>query len=134
MDEINTLQDVADSLGLNYMAIWHMSEFGMINETEIIEDLKNGLIFEWLTFIDCYTDSNTNNFEEKVFKLLLKVLGNNMELILTPEELACMVNDSDYAGTMAAIVFSDNDIELERIPIRLNLNQYLFFLEIGAQN
>ena len=52
MDEINTLQNAAYSLGINYMAIWHMSEFGVVNETEITEDLKNGLLFEWLTFID----------------------------------------------------------------------------------
>ncbi len=67
----DTLRDVTVNFGINYMAAWHMIEFSVMNETQIAEDLKSGLIFEWLSFIDRYTDSNTNNFAEAIMKLFL---------------------------------------------------------------
>ena len=132
-EEIHTLQDVSRILGINYMAVWHMSEFNVFNETEISEDLNNGLIYEWLQFIHDHTDSNTNDFEEAVIKLFLDLLGENMELILLADELDRMMEDSDYAGIMAVIIQDSSNNEIERIPIRLKLRQYILFLEIGSK-
>ena len=132
-EEINTLQDASRVLGINYVAVWHMTQFGVINETAIIEDLTNGLLYEWLEFIDDYTDSNTNDFEEAVIQLFLDLLGDNMELILLADELDRMITDRDYAGVLAAIIQDSSNNEIERIPIRLKLRQYILFLEIGSK-
>ena len=45
-EEINTLQDASRVLGINYIAVWHMTQFGALNETAITEDLSNGLLLE----------------------------------------------------------------------------------------
>ena len=132
MDEINTLQNAADSLGINYMAIWHMSEFGVVNETEITEDLKNGLLFEWLTFIDLYTDSNTNNFEEAVMKLFIDELSDEVSINLPPEELQLMIDDQKYAGNIEVLNFDDQERLTSTITIRLNLTQYIDLLELAV--
>jgi hypothetical protein len=132
-EEINTLQDASRVLGINYVAVWHMTQFGVINETAIIEDLTNGLLYEWLEFIDNYTDSNTNDFQEAVIKLFLDLLGDNMELILLTDELQRMKADSEHAGFMVAVILDENYNEKERIPIRLKLDQYILFLEFGSK-
>ena len=132
MDEINTLQNAADSLGINYMAIWHMSEFGVVNETEITEDLKNGLLFEWLTFIDLYTDSNTNNYEEAVMKLFIDELSDEVSINLPPEELQLMIDDQKYAGNIEVLNFDDQERLTSTITIRLNLTQYIDLLELAV--
>ena len=132
-EEINTLEDASRVLGINYIAVWHMTQFRVVNETAIIEDLTNGLLFEWLEFIYNYTDSNSNDFEEAVIKLFLDLLGENMELILLADELDRMMEDSDYAGIMAVIIQDSSNNEIERIPIRLKLRQYNLFLEIGSK-
>lgn len=132
MDEINTLQNAADSLGINYMAIWHMSEFGVVNETEITEDLKNGLLFEWLTFIDLYTDSYTNNFEEAVMKLFIDELSDEVSINLPPEELQLMIDDQKYAGNIEVLNFDDQERLTSTITIRLNLTQYIDLLELAV--
>jgi hypothetical protein len=132
MDEINTLQNAADSLGINYMAIWHMSEFGVVNETEITEDLKNGLLFEWLTFIDLYTDSNTNNFEEAVMKLFIDQLNDEVSINLPPEELQLMIDNQKYAGNIEVLNFDEKERVTSTITIRLNLTQYIDLLELAV--
>ena len=132
MDEINTLQNAADSLGINYMAIWHMSEFGVVNETEITEDLKNGLLFEWLTFIDLYTDSNTNNYEEAVMKLFIDELSDEVSINLPPKELQLMIDDQKYAGNIEVLNFDDQERLTSTITIRLNLTQYIDLLELAV--
>jgi hypothetical protein len=132
-EEINSLLDASRVLGINYIAVWHMTQFGVVNETAITEDLSNGLLYEWLEFIYDHTDSNTNDFEEAVIKLFLDLLGENMELILLADELDRMTADSDYAGIMAVIIQDSSNNEIERIPIRLKLRQYILFLEIGSK-
>jgi hypothetical protein len=134
MNEINTLKDATDLLGINYMAAWHMTQFGVVNETAITEDLNNGLLFEWLDFIYNHTDSNTNNLEEEVIKLFLDMLGEHMELILLTDELERMMADNEHAGFMVAVKQDENNNEIERIPIRLKLSQYILFLEIGSKS
>ncbi len=133
MNEIYTLKDATDLLGINYMAAWHLQEFSVFNETEIQEDLNRGLIYEWLQFIYDHTDSNTNNHEVAVIELFLKLLGDNMELILLTDELQRMKADSKHAGFMVAVKQDENYNEIERIPIRLKLDQYILFLEIGSK-
>ena len=133
MNEINTLKDATDLLGINYIAAWHMTQFGVVNETAITEDLNNGLLFEWLDFIYNHTDSNTNNLEEEVIKLFLDMLGEHMELILLTDELERMMADNEHAGFMVAVKQDENNNEIERIPIRLKLDQYILFLEIGSK-
>ena len=64
-----TLKNVTQSLGISYIAAQHMYNMSAINETYISEDLANGLLYEWLTFINDYTDSYTNNFEQEVHNL-----------------------------------------------------------------
>jgi hypothetical protein len=132
MDEINTLQNAADSLGINYMAIWHMSEFGVVNETEITEDLKNGLLFEWLTFIDMYTDSNINNLEEAVMKLFIDQLSDEVSINLPPEELQLMIDNQKYAGNIEVLNFDEKERVTSTITIRLNLTQYIDLLELAV--
>ena len=132
MDEINTLQNAADSLGINYMAVWHMSEFNVLNETEVIEDLRNGLLFEWLTFIDRYTDSNTNNLEEAIMKLFIDQLSDEVSINLPPEELQLMINDQKYAGNIEVLNFDDQERLTSTITIRLNLTQYIDLLELAV--
>jgi hypothetical protein len=134
MNEINTLKDATDLLGINYMAAWHMTEFGVVNETAITEDLNNGLLFEWLDFIYNHTDSNTNNLEEEVIKLFLDMLGEHMELILLTDELERMMADNEHAGFMVAVKQDENNNEIERVPIRLKFSQYILFLEIGSKS
>ena len=132
MDEINTLQNAADSLGINYMAVWHMSEFNVLNETEVIEDLRNGLLFEWLTFIDRYTDSNTNNLEEAIMKLFIDQLSDEVSINLPPEELQLMIDDQKYAGNIEVLNFDDQERLTSTITIRLNLTQYIDLLELAV--
>lgn len=131
MSEINTLKDAADKLGINYMAVWHMSQFNVLNETEIIEDLKNGLLFEWLTFIDLYTDSVTNNFEEAIMKLFIDELSDEVSINLTPEELQLMLDDQKYAGNIEVLNFDDQERVTSTITIRLTLSQYIDLLELA---
>lgn len=131
-DEILTLQNVTTALGINYMAAWHMSEFNVLNETEIIEDLRNGLIFEWLTFIDKYTDSYVNNHEEAVMKLFLDELSDEVSINLTPEELKLMIDDLKYAGNIQVLNFDNQNRLTSTINIRLTLGQYIDLLEMAS--
>lgn len=134
MEEIYTLKDATDFLGINYMAAWHMTQFQVINETAITEDLNNGLIYEWLQFICDYTDSNTNDFERKVVKLFLDFLGDHMELVLLTDELKRMIADAYHDGFMIVVKQDENNNEIERIPIRFKLRHYILFLEIGSKS
>jgi hypothetical protein len=61
------------------------------------------------------------------------VLGDNMELVLLTDELQIMKADSEHPGFMVAIKKDQNNNEIERIPIRLKLDQYILFLEIGSK-
>lgn len=131
MEENLTLQGVTTTLGINYMAAWHMTQFGIINETEINEDLRNGLLFEWLTFIDLYTDSYTNNFEEAVMKLFIDELSDEVSINLTPEELQLMLDDQKYAGNIEVLNFDDQERVTSTITIRLTLSQYIDLLELA---
>jgi hypothetical protein len=131
MDENLTLQSVTTTLGINYMAAWHMTQFGVINETEIIEDLRNGELFEWLTFIDTYTDSNINNHEEAVMKLFIDQLSDEVSIDLPPEELQLMVDDQKYAGNIEVLNFDDQERVTSTITIRLTLSQYIDLLELA---
>jgi hypothetical protein len=130
-DEILTLKDVTDALGINYIAAWHMTEFNVLNETEIIEDLRNGMIFGWLTFIDRYTDSNTNNFEDSIMRMFMDEINDNMIIDLPPIELQRMIDDENYAGSITFKNLDERDRVVSTFLIRLKLKQYLDLLKFG---
>ncbi len=130
MKEIKTLKDVTDSLGINYMAAWHLSEFNVLNETVIIEDLKNGLIFEWLKFIDDHTDSYTNNHEEAIIKLFSEELSDEISIDLPSEELQRMIKDRNYAGAITVLNLDQKKCVVSTVLIRLKLQQYIDLIEL----
>jgi hypothetical protein len=132
MDENLTLQSVTTTLGINYMAAWHMTQFGVINETEIIEDLRNGQLFEWLAFIDRYTDSNINNLEKALMKLFIDQLSDDVSINLPPEELQLMIDNQKYAGNIEVLNFDEKERVTSTITIRLNLTQYIDLLELAV--
>ena len=132
MNEINTIRDAADTLGINYIAVWHMSEFNVLNETKIIEDLRHGLLFEWLSFIDRYTDSNINNHEEAVIKLFIDQLNDDVRIELTPDELQRMIEDNTYTGTIIVLNLDEQERIISTINLRLTLKQYINLLELAV--
>ena len=91
IDQTPNLQVVSETLGISYVATKHMYEFGAVNETEVLNDLRNGLLFEWLTFINLFTDSNVNDFEDIIIKLFLDDLSDNISVDLSPDELEKMI-------------------------------------------
>jgi len=133
IDQTPNLQVVSETLGKSYVATKHMYEYGTVNETEVLNDLRNGLLFEWLTFINLYTDSNINDFEEIIVKLFLDNLSDNMIVDLSTSELDKMLDDRTYAGTIQIINYDEEEKEISRIPMRLTLHQYINFLEIGIK-
>jgi len=133
IDQTPNLQVVSETLGISYVATKHMYEFGAVNETEVLNDLRNGLLFEWLTFINLFTDSNVNDFEDIIIKLFLDDLSDNISVDLSPDELEKMIKDRTYAGTIQIVNLDMEEVEISRIPIRLTLNQYINFLEIGIK-
>jgi hypothetical protein len=133
IEEPTNLELVSETLGISYVATRHMYEFGAVNETEVLNDLRNGLLFEWLTFINLYTDSNINDFEEIIIKLFLDDLSDKIIIDLSTEELEKMIEDGAYAGTIQIVNLDDAEVETSRIPIRLTLNQYNNFLETGIK-
>jgi hypothetical protein len=133
IEEPTNLELVSETLGISYVATRHLYEFGAVNETEVLKDLRNGLLFEWLTFINLYTDSNINDFEEIIIKLFLDNLSDNIIVDLSSEELERMIEDRTYAGTIQVVNLDNQENEMSRIPIRLTLNQYINFLEIGIK-
>ena len=133
IDQTPNLQVVSETLGISYVATRHMYEFGAVNETEVLRDLRKGLLFEWLTFINLYTDSNINDFEEIIVKLFLNDLSDNIIVDLSRDELEKMIKDRTYAGTIQIVNLDNEENEISRIPIRLTLNQYINFLEIGIK-
>ena len=133
IDQTPNLQVVSETLGISYVATRHMYEFGAVNETEVLRDLRKGLLFEWLTFINLYTDSNINDFEEIIVKLFLNDLSDNIIVDLSPDELEKMIEDRTYAGTIQIVNLDNEETEISRLPIRLPLNQYINFLETGIK-
>jgi hypothetical protein len=57
-----------------------------------------------------------------------------MELILLRDELERMMADNEHAGFMVAVKQDENNNEIDRIPIRLKIRQYILFLEIGSKS
>jgi hypothetical protein len=133
IDQTPNLQVVSETLGISYVATRHMYEYGTVNETEILNDLHKGLLFEWLTFINLFTDSNINDFEDIIVKLFLDDLSDKIFVDLSRDELEKMIKDRTYAGTIQIVNLDNEENEMSRIPIRLTLNQYINFLEIGIK-
>ena len=127
------LKVVANTLGINYLASVQMYQMSAVNETLIINDLRKGLIFEWLIFINLHLLNHPSNFEQSVMKLFSDDLGDPVSIKLSTEELDKMLDDRSYAGIIKAINLDQNNYEVDRILFRLNLTQYIKLLIIGAK-
>jgi len=127
------LSVVADTLGINHLATVQMFEMSVVNETLILEDLRNGLIFEWLTFIDLHLRDHPSDFEQVIMKLFSDDLGDDISIDVSTEELDKMLDDRTYAGSIKVINLDFFNNELDRILFRLTLRQYLNFLEVASK-
>ena len=121
------LRVVAETLGINYLATTHMYDLSVVNETLIIEDLRKGLIFEWLVFINLHLLDYPSDFEHSVMKLFSDDLDDFVQIDVTMEELDKMFDDRSYAGLMKVI-------NSDHILFRLTLTQYLKLLKIGSKS
>ncbi len=133
-DSTPNLRVVAETLGINYLATNLMYDFSVVNETLIIEDLRKGLIFEWLIFINLHLLNHPSNFEQYVMKLFSDDLGDPVSIKLSTEELDKMLDDRSYAGIIKAINLDQNNNEVDRILFRLTLTQYIKLLKIGSKS
>jgi hypothetical protein len=136
MDEFDLTPDlkvVADTLGINHLATVQMFEMSVVNETLILEDLRNGLIFEWLTFINLHLRDYPQNFEDSIMKLFIDDLADDVSIEVTPEELDKMIDDRSYAGSIKVINLDLFNKEVDRILFRLTLRQYINLLEVGIK-
>ena len=124
---------VADTLGINHLATVQLYEMSVINETLILKDLRNGLIFEWLTFINLHLRDYPQNFEDSIMKLFIDDLADDVSIEVTPEELDKMIDDRSYAGSIKVINLDLYNNEVDHILFRLTLRQYLNFLEVASK-
>ena len=136
MEEFDLTPDlgvVAETLGINHMATVQMYEMSVVNETLILEDLRKGLIFEWLTFINLHLRDHPHDFEQVIMKLFVDDLGDDVSIEVTPEELDKMIDDRSYAGSIKVINLDLFNKEVDRILFRLTLRQYINLLEVGIK-
>jgi hypothetical protein len=136
MEEFDLTPDlgvVADTLGINHLATVQLYEMSVINETLILKDLRNGLIFEWLTFINLHLRDYPQNFEDSIMKLFIDDLADDVSIEVTPEELDKMIDDRSYAGSIKVINLDLFNKEVDRILFRLTLRQYINLLEVGIK-
>lgn len=136
MEEFDLTPDlgvVAETLGINHIATVQMFEMSVVNETLILEDLRNGLIFEWLTFINLHLREHPHDFEQVIMKLFSDDLGDDISIDVSIEELDKMLDDRTYAGSIKVSNLDFFNNELDRILFRLTLRQYLNFLEVASK-
>jgi len=124
---------VAETLGINHKATLQMYEMSVVNETLILTDLRKGLIFEWLTFINLHLREHPSDFEQVIMKLFSDDLGDFIKIDVSAEELDKMLDDRTYAGSIKVINMDSFNNEVDRILFRLTLRQYINFLEVGAK-
>jgi hypothetical protein len=124
---------VADTLGINHLATVQLYEMSVINETLILKDLRNGLIFEWLTFINLHLRDHPHDFEQVIMKLFSDDLGDDISIDVSIEELDKMLDDRTYAGSIKLINLDLYNNEVDHILFRLTLRQYLNFLEVASK-
>ena len=127
------LRVVADTLGINHLATVQLYEMSVVNETLILKDLRNGLIFEWLTFINLHLRDHPHDFEQVIMKLFSDDLGDDISIDVSIEELDKMLDDRTYAGSIKLINLDLYNNEVDHILFRLTLRQYLNFLEVASK-
>ena len=125
---------VAETLGINHLAVVQMFEWSVLNETLILDDLRRGLLFEWLTFINLHLLYHPHNLDQSVMKLFIDDLGDQISIDVSTEGLDKMLEDRSYAGSIKAINLDQNHEEVDRILFRLTLRQYINLLEVGAKS
>ena len=136
MEEFDLTPDlsvVADTLGINHLATVQMHDMSVVNETLILEDLRKGLIFEWLTFINLHLPDHPQDFEQVIMKLFSDDLGDDISMDVSTEELDKMIGDRSYAGSIKLINLDLYNNEVDHILFRLTLRQYLNFLEVASK-
>ena len=95
LDLTPDLKVVADTLGISYIATRHMYEMSVVNETLILDDLRRGLLFEWLTFINLHLLDHPHDFEQFIMKLFIDDLGEQISIDVSTEELDKMLEDQE---------------------------------------
>ena len=126
-----TVHDIAEDFGINHLAAWQLAEFGTIDETAIINDLKNGLLYQWLRFVSEQQKNKSQSYQQKILHLFLLSLSDNFSLLITPKELERMINYDEYPGRFQVINYDSDGKELRKIKSRLTLDQYIYFMEIA---
>lgn len=126
-----TMHDIAEDFGINHLAAWQLAEFDTIDETAIINDLKNGLLHEWLRFVSERKKNKSKLYQQQILQLFLLSLSDNFSLLITPKELERMINYDEYPGRFTVINYDSDGKELRKIKSRLTLDQYIYFMEIA---
>lgn len=126
-----TIHDIAEDFGINHLATWQLAEFDTVDEAAIINDLKNGLLHEWLRFVSEQQKNKSKLYQQQILQLFLLSLSDNFSLLITPKELERMINYDEYPGRITVINYDSDGKELRKIKSRLTLDQYIYFMEIA---
>ena len=126
-----TVHDIAEDFGINNIASWQLAEFDTIDEAAIINDLKNGLLHEWLRFVSERKKNKSKLYQQQILQLFLLSLSDNFSLLITPKELERMINYDEYPGRFTVINYDSDGKEFRKIKSRLTLDQYIYFMEIA---
>lgn len=91
---------IANQLGINANAAISLVTSDTFNTEVIKEDLANGLYDQWQYFINQYTDTLNNNYEEELLQSLIEVGVNNdfVGVRISKKELIKTVADPEFRG------------------------------------
>ena len=91
---------VANQLGINANAAISLLTTDTFNTEVIKEDIANGLYYKWQYFINQYTDTLSNNYEEKLLQSLIEVGVKNdfVGVRISKKEFLKTVSDPEFRG------------------------------------
>jgi hypothetical protein len=91
---------IANQLGINTNAAISLVTSDTFNTEVIKEDLTNGLYDQWHYFINQYTDTLNNNYEEELLQSLIEVGVKNdfVGVRISKKELIKTVADPEFRG------------------------------------
>ena len=94
------ISKVANQLGINTNAAISLVTSDTFNNQVIKEDLANGLYEQWHYFINQYTDTLNNNYEEELLQSLIKVgiMNDFVSVRITKKDLLKKVKDPEFTG------------------------------------
>jgi hypothetical protein len=119
-----TINDALCQLGINSKAARQLSVNDTFDYTSITEDIKNGLILEWLYFIDYYTDTLQNNYEDLVLEIFFNEMSDQVFVDISESELYKMYKDPNYKAVVRIIDSVIQHNKLGKYVIKLNLAEY----------